>query len=296
MSIVYPEHFLATNFTSQPEESSAIVPPKGMKNAFCPSTALDGSVALSFVIPERSRGVCISTDLAWKTESRPATELSSRPERSGVERSAVSFWVSHTPALAPALSISVASTEKHGRTFYAPTRYIFPAKPALPRDNLAPQPSWLVAALRGAPTTGNGGPHETKSPCSADLADGHLNASFGLYSGIAFFAIPQVLATHHVTEARIAAITAMALSPNFWAVIFGPMLGCTLQPPLVRYVFRCSGSCPGLHRSHEPGPSCCTGSSSGSGFLLRHTVNDSAWRMALLCVPQSRRKQTQRVV
>jgi PAT family beta-lactamase induction signal transducer AmpG len=53
---------------------------------------------------------------------------------------------------------------------------------------------------------------------------GLSNASFGLYSGIAFFAIPQVLATHHVTEARIAAITAMALSPNFWAVMFGPML------------------------------------------------------------------------
>ncbi len=53
---------------------------------------------------------------------------------------------------------------------------------------------------------------------------GISNASFGLYGGIAFFAMPQVLATHHVSEARIAAITAMALSPNFWAVIFGPML------------------------------------------------------------------------
>jgi PAT family beta-lactamase induction signal transducer AmpG len=53
---------------------------------------------------------------------------------------------------------------------------------------------------------------------------GLSNATFGLYSGIAFFAIPQVLATRHVSEAKIAAITAMALSPNFWAVIFGPML------------------------------------------------------------------------
>jgi PAT family beta-lactamase induction signal transducer AmpG len=53
---------------------------------------------------------------------------------------------------------------------------------------------------------------------------GISNASFGLYGGIAFFAMPQILATHHVSEARIAAITAMALSPNFWAVIFGPML------------------------------------------------------------------------
>jgi PAT family beta-lactamase induction signal transducer AmpG len=53
---------------------------------------------------------------------------------------------------------------------------------------------------------------------------GLSNASFGLYGGIAFFAIPQVLATYHVSEARIAGITAMALSPNFWAVVFGPML------------------------------------------------------------------------
>jgi MFS transporter, PAT family, beta-lactamase induction signal transducer AmpG len=53
---------------------------------------------------------------------------------------------------------------------------------------------------------------------------GISNASFGLYGGIAFFAIPQLLATRHVPEARIAGITAMALSPNFWAVVFGPML------------------------------------------------------------------------
>ncbi len=53
---------------------------------------------------------------------------------------------------------------------------------------------------------------------------GISNATFGLYGGIAFFAMPQVLATHHVSEVRIAAITAMALSPNFWAVVFGPML------------------------------------------------------------------------
>src|ERR1700733_9412881 len=53
---------------------------------------------------------------------------------------------------------------------------------------------------------------------------GLSNASFGLYGGIAFFAIPQVLATYHVSEARIAGITAAALSPNFWAVVFGPML------------------------------------------------------------------------
>jgi MFS transporter, PAT family, beta-lactamase induction signal transducer AmpG len=53
---------------------------------------------------------------------------------------------------------------------------------------------------------------------------GISNSSFGLYGGLAFFAIPQILAAHHVAEARIAGITAAALSPNFWAVVFGPML------------------------------------------------------------------------
>src|SRR3984957_20058205 len=53
---------------------------------------------------------------------------------------------------------------------------------------------------------------------------GISNLSFGLYGGLAFFAIPQILAAHHVPEARIAGITAVALSPNFWAVVFGPML------------------------------------------------------------------------
>src|ERR1700684_1879140 len=53
---------------------------------------------------------------------------------------------------------------------------------------------------------------------------GISNASFGLYGGIAFFAIPQLLATRYVSEATLAGITAMALSPKFWAVVFGPML------------------------------------------------------------------------
>ena len=53
---------------------------------------------------------------------------------------------------------------------------------------------------------------------------GLSNAPLGFFSGIAFFAIPQLLAAHHVSEARIAAITAAAISPTFWAVIFGPIL------------------------------------------------------------------------
>ena len=53
---------------------------------------------------------------------------------------------------------------------------------------------------------------------------GLSNTTLGLITGLAFFAVPQLLAAEHVPEWRIAAITAMAMSPNFWAVLFGPML------------------------------------------------------------------------
>jgi MFS transporter, PAT family, beta-lactamase induction signal transducer AmpG len=53
---------------------------------------------------------------------------------------------------------------------------------------------------------------------------GLSNSSFGLYSGITFFAIPQLLAARHVDETRIAGITAAALFPYFWAFVLGPML------------------------------------------------------------------------
>jgi len=53
---------------------------------------------------------------------------------------------------------------------------------------------------------------------------GLSNTTLGLITGIAFFAVPQLLAAERVPEWRIAAITAMAMSPNFWAVMFSPML------------------------------------------------------------------------
>jgi PAT family beta-lactamase induction signal transducer AmpG len=53
---------------------------------------------------------------------------------------------------------------------------------------------------------------------------GLSNSSFGLYSGITFFAIPQLLAARHVDETRIAGITAAALFPYFWVFVLGPML------------------------------------------------------------------------
>jgi PAT family beta-lactamase induction signal transducer AmpG len=53
---------------------------------------------------------------------------------------------------------------------------------------------------------------------------GLSNASIGLYGGIVFFAIPQLLAARHVPEAQIAGVTAASLAPTFWSVGFGPML------------------------------------------------------------------------
>ena len=38
------------------------------------------------------------------------------------------------------------------------------------------------------------------------------------------FVMPQLMASVHVPEPKIALITAIAVSPNFWSVLFGPML------------------------------------------------------------------------
>ncbi len=53
---------------------------------------------------------------------------------------------------------------------------------------------------------------------------GLSNSTVGLATGIVFFVMPQLLAAQHVPEATIAGITAAAMSANFWAVIFSPML------------------------------------------------------------------------
>jgi MFS transporter, PAT family, beta-lactamase induction signal transducer AmpG len=53
---------------------------------------------------------------------------------------------------------------------------------------------------------------------------GLSNATLGFITGIAFFVLPQLMAAEHVPEAKIAVMTALAISPNFWAVAFSPML------------------------------------------------------------------------
>ena len=53
---------------------------------------------------------------------------------------------------------------------------------------------------------------------------GLSNATLGFSNGITLFVMPQLMAEAHVPEAKIATITAVALSANFWFVLFGPIL------------------------------------------------------------------------
>src|SRR5579863_10185 len=53
---------------------------------------------------------------------------------------------------------------------------------------------------------------------------GLTNLSYGLYGGAIAFAIPQLLGSRQVPEATIAGLTAVAISPGFWAFLFSPVL------------------------------------------------------------------------
>ncbi|WP_109489227.1 MFS transporter [Occallatibacter savannae] len=53
---------------------------------------------------------------------------------------------------------------------------------------------------------------------------GLANGTLGFASGIMNFVMPQLMASVHVPEPKIALITAIAVSPNFWCFMFGPML------------------------------------------------------------------------
>ena len=50
---------------------------------------------------------------------------------------------------------------------------------------------------------------------------GLANGTLGFASGIMNFVMPQLMASVHVPEPKIALITAIAVSPNFWFVLFG---------------------------------------------------------------------------
>jgi PAT family beta-lactamase induction signal transducer AmpG len=53
---------------------------------------------------------------------------------------------------------------------------------------------------------------------------GLTNATFGMYGGMVAISLPEILAEQHVPEARIAVITATAMSPAFWIFLVCPML------------------------------------------------------------------------
>ncbi|HVN94383.1 MAG TPA: hypothetical protein VMT38_11830 [Terracidiphilus sp.] len=53
---------------------------------------------------------------------------------------------------------------------------------------------------------------------------GLTNLSYGLYGGVIAFAIPQLLGNRQVPESTIAGLTAVAISPGFWAFLFSPVL------------------------------------------------------------------------
>jgi len=53
---------------------------------------------------------------------------------------------------------------------------------------------------------------------------GMCNATMGFSNGMVLFAAAAVVAAEQVPEWQIAAITAVAFSPNFWSVLFAPIL------------------------------------------------------------------------
>lgn len=53
---------------------------------------------------------------------------------------------------------------------------------------------------------------------------GLTNAGFGMYGGIVVISMPQLLSARHVPEGTIAAMTAVMISPGFWAFLASPVL------------------------------------------------------------------------
>lgn len=58
---------------------------------------------------------------------------------------------------------------------------------------------------------------------------GLTNATFGMMGGFAVVTLPQLLAADGIPGGHIAAITAIIISPGFWAFIFAPMLDVKLR-------------------------------------------------------------------
>jgi hypothetical protein len=65
---------------------------QGDQKRLGPATTVCTAVVLSFVIPIEAEGSAVPRTLHGNAEFNPLTELSSRPERSGAERPAVSSF------------------------------------------------------------------------------------------------------------------------------------------------------------------------------------------------------------
>jgi len=55
-------------------------------------------------------------------------------------------------------------------------------------------------------------------------AMGLCNALFGMYGGILVISVPQLLSARQVSEATIASMTAVMISPGFWTFLVSPVL------------------------------------------------------------------------
>ena len=53
---------------------------------------------------------------------------------------------------------------------------------------------------------------------------GLTNSVFGMYGGVVVISMPQLLSARHVPEGTIAGMTAVMLSPGFWAFLASPVL------------------------------------------------------------------------
>jgi MFS transporter, PAT family, beta-lactamase induction signal transducer AmpG len=53
---------------------------------------------------------------------------------------------------------------------------------------------------------------------------GLTNSVFGMYGGIIAISVPQLLSARHVPESKIAAMSAMMMSPAFWTFLVSPVL------------------------------------------------------------------------
>jgi hypothetical protein len=63
---------------------------------------------------------------------------------------------------------------------------------------------------------------------------GLTNATFGMYGGLLAITLPQLLAEQHVPEGKIAAMSAAAMSPAFWAFLLCPLLDVRLRGGFMR--------------------------------------------------------------